>query len=167
MRILVALGGNALLHRDERPDADVQQVNVLTAAMAIAQLAAEHDVVLTHGNGPQVGMLALESAADPALSRPYPLDILGAQTQGMIGYLLGQALQNALPGKQVASLVTQTLVSVADPAFADPTSSSAPFTPGNRPPAWPRSAAGRCARTAPPGAGSCRHRARSGSRRPG
>jgi len=121
VRILVALGGNALLHRGERPDADRQQVNVLAAARSIARLAAEHEVVLTHGNGPQVGMLALESAADPALTRPYPLDILGAQTQGMIGYLLGQALRNALPGRQVATLVTQTLVSVADPAFADPT----------------------------------------------
>lgn len=129
MRILVALGGNALLHRGERPDADLQQINVLTAAKAIAQLAAEHEVVLTHGNGPQVGMLALESAADPALTRPYPLDILGAQTQGMIGYLLGQALQNALPGKQVATLLTQTLVSVADPAFADPTKFVGPVYP--------------------------------------
>ncbi|WP_284740597.1 carbamate kinase [Amycolatopsis sp. RTGN1] len=121
MRILVALGGNALLRRGERPDADLQQVNVLAAAEAIAELAAEHEVVLTHGNGPQVGMLALESAADPALTRPYPLDVLGAQTQGMIGYLLGQALRNVVPGRQVATLLTQTLVSVADPAFADPT----------------------------------------------
>ncbi|EME55853.1 carbamate kinase [Amycolatopsis decaplanina] len=121
MRILVALGGNALLRRGERPDADLQQVNVLAAAAAIAELATEHEVVLTHGNGPQVGMLALESAADPALTRPYPLDVLGAQTQGMIGYLLGQALQNVVPGKQVATLMTQTLVSVADPAFTDPT----------------------------------------------
>jgi len=129
MRILVALGGNALLHRGERPDADLQQINVLTAAKAIAQLAAEHEVVLTHGNGPQVGMLALESAADPALTRPYPLDILGAQTQGMIGYLLGQALQNTLPDKQVATLLTQTLVSVADPAFADPTKFVGPIYP--------------------------------------
>jgi carbamate kinase len=121
VRILVALGGNALLRRGERPDADLQQVNVLAAAEAIAELATEHEVVLTHGNGPQVGMLALESAADPALTRPYPLDVLGAQTQGMIGYLLGQALQNVVPGRQVATLLTQTLVSVADPAFTDPT----------------------------------------------
>ncbi|WP_340681386.1 carbamate kinase [Amycolatopsis coloradensis] len=121
MRILVALGGNALLRRGERPDADLQQVNVRAAAEALAELATEHEVVLTHGNGPQVGMLALESAADPALTRPYPLDVLGAQTQGMIGYLLGQALRNVVPGKQVATLVTQTLVSVADPAFGDPT----------------------------------------------
>ncbi len=121
MRILVALGGNALLRRGERPDADLQQVNVLAAAEALAELATEHELVLTHGNGPQVGMLALESAADPALTRPYPLDVLGAQTQGMIGYLLGQALRNVVPGKQVATLMTQTLVSVADPAFGDPT----------------------------------------------
>ncbi|MFI7120376.1 carbamate kinase [Amycolatopsis sp. NPDC049868] len=121
MRILVALGGNALLRRGERPDADLQQVNVLAAAEALAELATEHEVVLTHGNGPQVGMLALESAADPVLTRPYPLDVLGAQTQGMIGYLLGQALRNVVPGKQVATLMTQTLVSVADPAFGDPT----------------------------------------------
>ncbi|MFG1644117.1 carbamate kinase [Amycolatopsis sp. NPDC049252] len=132
MRILVALGGNALLRRGERPDADLQQVNVLAAAEAIAELAAEHEVVLTHGNGPQVGMLALESAADPALTRPYPLDVLGAQTQGMIGYLLGQALQNVVPGRQVATLLTQTLVSVADPAFADPVKFVGPVYTGEQ-----------------------------------
>ena len=77
--------------------------------------------MITHGNGPQVGLLALESAHDPALSRPYPLDVLGAQTQGMIGYWLVQALQNALPGRQVACLVSQTLVAPDDPAFAHPT----------------------------------------------
>jgi carbamate kinase len=121
MRVLIALGGNALLLRGERPDAETQRANVVAAAGAIAEIAREHEVVLTHGNGPQVGMLALESAADPALTRPYPLDILGAQTQGMIGYLLGQALQNELPDRQVATLVTQTLVSAADPAFAAPT----------------------------------------------
>jgi carbamate kinase len=76
---------------------------------------------VTHGNGPQVGMLALQSAADPALRIPYPFDVLGAQTQGMIGYWLLQALQNALPGRQVAAILNQTLVSAADPAFATPT----------------------------------------------
>lgn len=121
MRVLVALGGNALLHRGQPPDADAQRANVVAAAESIAEIAREHEVVVTHGNGPQVGMLALESAADPALSRPYPLDVLGAQTQGMLGYLIGQALQNALPARQVATLLTQTLVSVADPAFANPT----------------------------------------------
>jgi carbamate kinase len=121
MRVLVALGGNALLHRGQPPDADTQRASVVAAASAIADIAREHDVVITHGNGPQVGMLALESAADPALTRPYPLDLLVAQTQGMIGYLIGQALQNALPARQVGILLTQILVSIADPAFTDPT----------------------------------------------
>jgi carbamate kinase len=84
-------------------------------------LACEHEVVLTHGNGPQVGLLALESAADPALSAPYPLDVLGAQTQGMIGYWLLQGLGNALPTRRVAALINQTLVSPIDPAFLHPT----------------------------------------------
>jgi len=121
MRVVVALGGNALLRRGERPDSAVQIEHVAEAAPALAKAATDHDIVFVHGNGPQVGMLALESAADPALERPYPLDVLGAQTQGMIGYWLLQALQNTLPGRQVAAIVNQTLVSAADPAFADPT----------------------------------------------
>jgi carbamate kinase len=121
MRIVIAIGGNALLERGQKPEAATQRANTIRAVEALAPLAARHEVVVTHGNGPQVGMLALESAADPALERPYPLDVLGAQTQGMIGYWLMQALQNALPGRQVAAIVNQTLVSAADPAFADPT----------------------------------------------
>ena len=121
LRVVVALGGNALLRRGERPDSAIQIEHVAQAAPALAKAATDHDVVFVHGNGPQVGMLALESAADPALERPYPLDVLGAQTQGMIGYWLLQALQNTLPGRQVAAIVNQTLVSAADPAFADPT----------------------------------------------
>jgi carbamate kinase len=121
MRIVIALGGNALLQRGERADAATQQTNAERAVQALAPLADAHEIVLTHGNGPQVGLLALESAADAALSVPYPFDVLGAQTQGMIGYWLLQALQNALPGRQVAALVNQTLVSVTDPAFDDPT----------------------------------------------
>jgi carbamate kinase len=121
VRVVAALGGNALLRRGDVPDSDVQQRNVVTAVRALAPIAAEHELVVTHGNGPQVGLLALESAADPSLSRPYPFDVLGAQTQGMIGYWLLQALQNALPGRQVAALINQTLVSVGDPAFASPT----------------------------------------------
>ena len=121
MRIVIAIGGNALLRRGQKPDAAVQRANALRAVAALAPLAAEHEVVITHGNGPQVGMLALESAADPALSVPYPLDVLGAQTQGMIGYWLLQALQNALPGKQAVALLDQTLVAAGDPAFAKPT----------------------------------------------
>ncbi|HWG93671.1 MAG TPA: carbamate kinase [Mycobacteriales bacterium] len=121
MRIVAALGGNALLRRGEKPDAWVQARNVQRAVAALAPLAHEHELVLTHGNGPQVGVLALQSAHDPSLTSPYPFDVLGAQTQGMIGYWLLQALQNTLPGRQVAAIVNQTLVSASDPAFSDPT----------------------------------------------
>ncbi|WP_137992071.1 carbamate kinase [Streptomyces vilmorinianum] len=120
MRVVVALGGNALLRREERPDAAVQLANVQAAVAALAPLARHHELVITHGNGPQVGVLALQSAADHSLSRPYPFDVLGAETQGMIGYWLLQSLQNALPDRQVCALLNQTLVSAADPAFADP-----------------------------------------------
>ncbi len=120
MRIVAALGGNALLERRERPDADVQQSHVRDAVAALAPLAAVHDLIITHGNGPQVGMLALESARDPALARPYPFDVLGAQTQGMIGYWLAQALAGAVPGKHVGCLICQTLVDRDDPAFEYP-----------------------------------------------
>ncbi|MEV6019265.1 MULTISPECIES: carbamate kinase [unclassified Streptomyces] len=120
MRIVVALGGNALLHRGDRPDAAVQQANVDRAAAALAALAHEHELVITHGNGPQIGLLAMESASDPALSVPYPLHLLGAQTQGMIGSLLACALHDALPGRRIATLVTHTLVRSGDPAFARP-----------------------------------------------
>ncbi|WP_313565942.1 carbamate kinase [Mobilicoccus sp.] len=121
MRIVVALGGNALLERGQTPDADIQRANAEKAMRSLAPLAEKHELVITHGNGPQVGVLALESAKDPALSRAYPLDTIGAETQGMIGYWLLQSLQNNLPGRQVASLVNQTLVMAHDPAFEDPT----------------------------------------------
>lgn len=121
MRVVVALGGNALLKRGQTPDADVQEANVELAVQALAPLAQHHEVVVTHGNGPQVGVLALQSASDPNLTTPYPFDVLGAQTQGMIGYWLLQALQNQLPGRQIACIINQTLVSAADPAFTDPT----------------------------------------------
>ncbi|MFF7274938.1 carbamate kinase [Streptomyces griseorubiginosus] len=120
MRIVIALGGNALLHRGERPDANVQQANIDRVTTAIAALAVEHEVVLTHGNGPQIGLLAVESASDPALSAPYPLDLLGAQTQGMIGSLLVRALHDTLPGHRIAALVTHTVVRADDPAFRHP-----------------------------------------------
>ena len=84
-------------------------------------MARDHDLVITHGNGPQVGLLALESASDPGLPHPYPLDVLGAQTQGMIGYFLLQAFENALPGQEVVSVICQTLVAFDDPAFDIPT----------------------------------------------
>ncbi|MFC4909247.1 carbamate kinase [Actinomadura gamaensis] len=121
MRVVVALGGNALMQRGDKPDAETQRANVQTAVKALTPLAERHELIITHGNGPQVGVLSLESINDPNLSRPYPLDTIGAETQGMIGYWMLQALQNALPGRQVLALVNQTLVSAVDPAFDDPT----------------------------------------------
>jgi carbamate kinase len=121
MRIVVALGGNALLMRGERADASVQLHHVEAAARALAPLAAAHELVVCHGNGPQIGLLALESEADPSLTRPYPLDTLGAETQGMIGYWLAQSLRNAGVRKPVLAVITQTVVDAADPAFATPT----------------------------------------------
>lgn len=121
MRIVIALGGNALLQRGDKPDANVQLVHVRAAAQALAPLANEHELLICHGNGPQVGMLALESASDSALTSPYPLDDLVAQTQGMIGYWLVQSLRNAGVRKPILGLITQTVVDQADPAFASPT----------------------------------------------
>jgi len=119
--MVIALGGNALLERGERPDSDIQEAHVASAVDALAPLLREHDVILTHGNGPQVGLLALESAHDPALSRPYPFEVLGAQTQGMIGYWLVQALSRLVPDRPAVCLLCRTVVSAGDPAFARPT----------------------------------------------
>lgn len=121
MRLVVAVGGNALLERGEVPLAEIQENHVEVAVRSLTPLAQEHQLVITHGNGPQVGLLANESALDPVLPSPYPLDVLGAQTQGMIGYFFLQAFGNALPGRQVVSLVCQTKVADDDPAFKDPT----------------------------------------------
>lgn len=121
VRIVVALGGNALLQRGDKPDAAIQMRHVRAAAQALAPLARDHDLLICHGNGPQVGMLALESENDTALARPYPLDVLVAQTQGMIGYWLAQSLHNAGVRKSILSLVTQTEVDSADPSFTTPT----------------------------------------------
>jgi carbamate kinase len=118
--IVVALGGNALLQRGETPSAEIQQHHVVSAVAQLRPLFDEHTLVITHGNGPQVGMLALESASDPVLDHAFPFDALGAQTQGMIGYWLAQAVGNALPGRRVASLVSQCVVDASDPAFLDP-----------------------------------------------
>jgi carbamate kinase len=117
MRIVIALGGNALLRRGERPDAAVQLAHLATAAPALAKIAAEHDVVFVHGNGPQVGLLALESVADTTLSKAYPLSDLVAETQGVIGYWIQQALTNAGLERPVVTLVTQTVVDADDPGF--------------------------------------------------
>jgi carbamate kinase len=117
---VIALGGNALLRRGEPAEASHQQANVRAAARSIAALHETHRLVVTHGNGPQVGLLALQAEAYDGV-KPYPLDVLGAETEGMIGYLLDQALLNELPvGSRVATLLTQTVVDPADPAFAVP-----------------------------------------------
>ena len=120
MRIVVALGGNALLQRGEPTGPATQRNNIAQAVEAIAALASEHEVVVTHGNGPQVGLLALQSAAYSPAS-PYPLDILGAESEGMIGYLLEQSLDSSLPDRQIATLLTQVEIDPRDPAFARPT----------------------------------------------
>ncbi len=121
MRIVVALGGNAFLQRGQVPDADSQLENIQLAARALAPLVDEHQVVITHGNGPQVGVLAMESAADPRLTRSYPFDALGAMTQGLIGYWILQSMGNQRPYRQFASIINQTLVDARDPAFENPT----------------------------------------------
>jgi carbamate kinase len=120
MRIVAALGGNALLRRGERPDVGVQRDNVRRAARSIAAIALQNAVVVTHGNGPQVGLLALQSEADPTVA-PYPLDVLGAESEGLIGYLIEQELGRLLPGREVATLLTQVEVDPRDPAFGAPT----------------------------------------------
>src|SRR5688500_18716128 len=121
MRTVVALGGNALLKRGEPLTADNQRANVRSAAPALAAVAKEHQLVLSHGNGPQVGLLALQAAAYTDVD-PYPLDILGAQTEGMIGYVLEQELGNVMPPEApLATILTMVQVDPADPAFADPT----------------------------------------------
>lgn len=120
MRVVVALGGNALLRRDEEPSARTQRVNIYRAAAALGDLGGEHDLVVTHGNGPQVGLLALQGEMDED-TPPFPLDVLGAETEGMLGYMISQQLKNTLPDRQVASLLTQVEVDPDDPAFARPT----------------------------------------------
>ena len=121
MRVVAALGGNALLRRGQPMTAENQRANIAVAARALLPIALEHDLVLTHGNGPQVGLLSLQNAA----YRPdeeYPLDILDAETEGMIGYLLEQELGNLLaPGRPMATILTRIVVDPADPAFDHPT----------------------------------------------
>jgi carbamate kinase len=126
VRIVIALGGNALLKRGEAPSADAQRRNVALAADAVAAVARSHAVLVTHGNGPQVGLLALQAEA---LARvpPFPLDVLDAESEGMIGYLIEQELASRLPGHRIAALLTQTEVAADDPAFGQPTK---PIGPG-------------------------------------
>jgi carbamate kinase len=121
MRVVVALGGNALLRRGQALSAENQRANVRLAAQALAPIAEAHDLIVTHGNGPQVGLLALQSAAYKTIES-YPLDVLDAETEGMIGYMIGQELTNKTPHwRNVATLLTQVLVDANDPAFGKPT----------------------------------------------
>jgi carbamate kinase len=121
VRVVVALGGNALLRRGEPLTAENQRANARSAAQGLAAVAREHDLVISHGNGPQVGLLALQAAAYKEVEA-YPLDVLGAQTEGMIGYLIEQELGNLLPPEvPFATLLTMIEVDLADPAFRDPT----------------------------------------------
>lgn len=138
MRIVAALGGNALLRRGEPLSAANQEANVRVAAEALAPLVeAGHELIVTHGNGPQVGLLALQAAAGPA-DGDQPLDVLDAQSEGMIGYLIERELRNLLgPGRRVATLLTQVRVDPGDPAFGAPTKPIGPV--------WDESGAGRLA----------------------
>jgi carbamate kinase len=124
--VVIALGGNALLRRGEPMDAEHQRKNIDVAARAIARLDPGYRVVITHGNGPQVGLLALQAEAMPDTS-PYPLDVLGAESDGMIGYLIAQALGNHLSHRQIGTLLTQVVVDADDPAFEAPTKPIGPI----------------------------------------
>ena len=127
MRIVVALGGNALLRRGEALTAHNQRQNVRVAARALAPIAREHQLVISHGNGPQVGLLALQAAAFSDVEA-YPLDVLGAQTEGMIGYMIEQELGNLVPFEvPFATILTMVEVDPADPAFQNPTKPIGPF----------------------------------------
>jgi len=125
VRVVAALGGNALLRRGEPLDAESQTRNVANAARILAELAVGHELVVTHGNGPQVGLLALQSEALSEVP-PYPLDILGAESDGMIGYLLARELRSRVSELEVATILTQVEVDPGDGAFDDPSKSIGP-----------------------------------------
>lgn len=124
--VVIALGGNALLQRGEPVSAEIQRKNLRTAGASIAEVAKDHHVVLTHGNGPQVGLLALQEASYSDIFQN-PLDVLGAETEGMIGYLIEQELSNRLPGREILTLLTRVEVDPADPAFQNPTKPIGPI----------------------------------------
>lgn len=121
MRVVVALGGNALLQRGQVMNAENQRENIRIAVGQLAEIHKHHQLVIAHGNGPQVGLLALMEAAYTAVD-PYPLDVLGAETVGMIGYVIEQELGNIIPLEDhIVTVLTQVLVDPADPAFDNPT----------------------------------------------
>ncbi len=124
--VVVALGGNALLRRGEPLEAAVQRHNIEIAVNTISKIAQEYNVVLVHGNGPQVGLLALQGLEYKKVS-PYPLDVLGSETQGMIGYMLMQEFKNQMPDTNVTCMLTQMTVDPNDPAFTNPTKPIGPI----------------------------------------
>ncbi|MCC2524481.1 carbamate kinase [Vibrio coralliilyticus] len=124
--VVVALGGNALLRRGEPLEAEVQRQNIEIAVKTISEIAQEYNVVLVHGNGPQVGLLALQGLEYKKVA-PYPLDVLGSETQGMIGYMLMQEFKNQMPNVNATCMLTQMTVDPNDPAFADPTKPIGPI----------------------------------------
>ena len=129
MRIVIALGGNALLRRGQPMTADNQRANIRAAAERIAEVVEGNEIVVAHGNGPQVGLLALQAAAYVDVPA-YPLDVLGAQTEAMIGYVIEQELGNLLPDEQrLATLLTMVEVDRDDPAFGHPTKPIGPVYP--------------------------------------
>ena len=119
MKVVVALGGTALAKRHEPLDSEVQRRNVARAAAAIAAITRTHEVIVTHGSAPQVGMLAMQGEAYAEVD-PYPLDLLGAETEGMIGYLIERELRSVLPSRHIVTLLTQVEVSGTDAAFRRP-----------------------------------------------
>ncbi|MGN6664717.1 MAG: carbamate kinase [Solirubrobacterales bacterium] len=149
MRIVVALGGNALIKRAEVADAGTQQENVNLAATELARIAEGHELVITHGNGPQVGLLALQNAAYEGVA-PYPLDVLDAESEGMVGYMLELAIRNELPGRELVTVLTEVVVDADDPAFDAP---SKPIGPVYRRPEAERLAAERSWAIGPRGQG--------------
>ena len=127
MRVVVALGGNALLRRGQPMTAENQRENVRVACDHLAPIGEKHELIISHGNGPQIGLLALEQAAYTEVPES-PLDVLGAETQGMVGYLVEQELGNRLPfDKPFASLLTMIEVDPDDPAFTDPSKPIGPL----------------------------------------
>ncbi len=126
MRLVIAIGGNALLQRGEVLSAENQERNMQLAAGALTKIAEGNEVILVHGNGPQVGLLALEGEAFKE-APAFPLDVLGAESQGMIGYVIGQVLHNAMPNRKIVTVLTRTLVDVTDPAFKNPTKPIGPI----------------------------------------
>jgi len=124
---VIALGGNALLRRGEEMTAENQRENIRIAAKVLAPIIEKHEVLISHGNGPQVGLLSLQSAAYKEVEE-YPLDILGAQTQGMIGYMIEQELGNHLPVEiPIASILTMVEIDPEDTAFSNPTKPIGPI----------------------------------------